>query len=70
MKKIGIVILVIGILITIFSGVKFVTKEKVVDIGNLEISADKNHSIDWSPYLGVVLALAGGATYLFAGKKN
>jgi hypothetical protein len=58
------------VLITIFNGVNFVTKEKVVDIGSLEISADKNHSVNWSPYLGVALIVLGGGAYLLAGKKS
>ncbi|WP_416866196.1 MAG: hypothetical protein ACMVP2_00055 [Imperialibacter sp.] len=70
MKKAGLVLLAIGVLITIFNGVNFVTKEKVVDIGSLEISADKNHSVNWSPYLGVVLIVLGGGAYLLAGKKS
>ncbi|WOK04175.1 hypothetical protein RT717_13935 [Imperialibacter roseus] len=70
MKKAGLVLLAIGVLITIFNGVNFVTREKVVDIGSLEISADKNHSVNWSPYLGVVLIVLGGGAYLLAGKKS
>ncbi|MEQ8810179.1 MAG: hypothetical protein RIG68_25995 [Imperialibacter sp.] len=70
MKKVGLVLLVVGVLITIFNGVNFVTKEKVVDIGSLEISADKNHSVNWSPYLGVALIVLGGGAYLLAGKKS
>jgi hypothetical protein len=70
MKKVGLVLLVLGVLITIFNGVNFVTKEKVVDIGSLEISADKNHSVNWSPYLGVALIVLGGGAYLLAGKKS
>ncbi|WP_339813226.1 hypothetical protein [uncultured Imperialibacter sp.] len=70
MKKVGLVLLAVGVLITIFNGVNFVTKEKVVDIGSLEISADKNHSVNWSPYVGVVLIVLGGGAYLLAGKKS
>ncbi len=70
MKKAGIVILVAGLLITIFTGFKFVTKEKVVDIGNLEISRDKNHFLNWSPLLGVAVMVVGGVIYLYGAKKQ
>lgn len=37
MKMTGIVLQVIGILITIFNGFQFVTREKVVDNGEIQI---------------------------------
>ncbi len=70
MKKAGIVIFIAGLLITIFTGFKFVTKEKVVDIGSLEISRDKNHFINWSPLLGVAVMVFGGVFYLYGAKKQ
>jgi hypothetical protein len=63
MKKAGIVIVIAGLLITIFTGFKFVTKEKVVDIGSLEISRDKNHFLNWSPLLGVAVMVFGGVVF-------
>lgn len=60
MKTIGIILLVIGILLTVYSTFTFFTKEKVVDIGKIEISRDKKHTVNWSPYLGVGLMIVGG----------
>ncbi|MDZ4205454.1 MAG: hypothetical protein U1C46_11640 [Bacteroidales bacterium] len=70
MKKAGIVIFVIGLLLTIFTAFKFVTKEKVVDIGELEITRDKNHSLAWSPLIGVAVMVIGGGFYLLGAKKQ
>lgn len=70
MKNLGIVILVIGLIITIITGFNYVTKEKVVDIGELEISRDKNHSVAWSPIVGVVVMIVGGGILLFGVKKT
>lgn len=70
MKQAGIVILIIGLLITIFTGFKFITKEKVVDIGGLEITRDRNHNLAWSPLIGVAVMAIGGGMYLFGVKKN
>jgi hypothetical protein len=69
MKKIGMIILVIGLLITIFTGFKFITKEKVVDLGNIEITHNKKHSLAWSPLVGVAVMLVGGGVLLFGAKK-
>lgn len=70
MKKAGIVIMVIGLVMAIYTGFHYVTREKVVDIGKLEIMADKNHQVDWSPIVGALIIVVGGALYLFGSKKS
>lgn len=69
MKTAGIIIIGIGLLITIFTGVSYFTKEKVVEIGELEISRDKQHNLAWSPFVGVAVMAAGGLLFLFGTKK-
>ena len=68
-KMIGIVILVIGLLMTLYTGFTYVTKEKIVDIGNVEISADKDHTATWSPFIGIGIMVIGGVVF-FVGKKS
>lgn len=70
MKKVGIVIMVVGLVITLITGFSFVTREKVVDLGDLQVSRDKNHSIAWSPIAGIVVMAAGGGIFLFGLKKR
>lgn len=70
MKKVGIIILVIGLLITLFAGYNFVTRKKVLEIGKLEITRDENHVMNWSPLAGVVVIVIGGAVYVYGAKKD
>ncbi|MDD3568555.1 MAG: hypothetical protein PHT92_09170 [Bacteroidales bacterium] len=70
MKKIGIIILGIGLLITIVTSVSFVTREKVVDVGDINISRNKNHSLAWSPIVGIVAMVVGGGLLLIGLKKK
>ena len=61
-KTVGLVILVIGLLMTLYTGFNYVTREKVVDLGSIEITADKEHSLPsyFSPQgLNIDLALDG-----------
>lgn len=69
MKQAGLAIFVIGLLITIFTGFQFVTREKVVDVGQIEISRDKTHNLAWSPLVGVAVMAVGGVVF-FLGKKK
>ena len=68
MKKTGIVIVIIGLIFTIITGFKYFTREKVMDIGSLKITASEPHRVNWSPALGVGIMVVGGAVLLF-GKK-
>jgi hypothetical protein len=68
MKKAGIVIMVIGVILTLFTAITFFTKKKVVDIGSLEITADKPHRLSWSPLIGVAIIGVGGVITLVAKK--
>jgi len=68
-KTIGIVIMVIGLVMTLYTGFNYVTREKVVDIGNIEITADKDNSVSWGPFLGIGVIVIGGVVFL-AGRKK
>ncbi|MET7028224.1 LPXTG cell wall anchor domain-containing protein [Sediminicola luteus] len=67
-KTIGLVLIVLGILMMAYTGFNFVTKEKVVDFGPIEISQKTNHPVQWSPILGVALLIGG--TFLTLSKKK
>ena len=68
-KALGIIIAIIGILMIVYTGFNYVTKEKVVDLGPLEIKAEKNHPVQWSPIVGAVL-LVGGIVVFVTSKKG
>jgi hypothetical protein len=70
MKKAGSFIFIIGLLATVFTGFNFVTREKVVDIGELEIMGNKNHSLAWKPALGLGVMIVGGIAFAFGSKKR
>ncbi len=68
MKKAGIVLIVIGIVMVFITGFNIITKKKVVDIGPIEINRDETTPIHWSPIIGGVLIVAGIA--MAAGGKK
>ncbi len=69
MKKAGIVIIIIGLLLTIVTAFTFFTREKVVDLGKVEITANKRHHITWSPLIGIAVMVVGGVALLVPSKK-
>jgi hypothetical protein len=70
MKKIGLIVLIIGLAITLFTGFKYITREKVVDIGDIQISRDKTNTVSWSPLIGVGVMVVGAGIFLFGQKSK
>ena len=65
----GIILIIVGISMIIYTGFNYVTTEKVVDLGPIKINSEKNHPVQWSPIIGVVL-LVGGILVMVTGKKS
>ena len=69
MKSTGIILIIIGLLLTIFTGFGFLTKKKVVDIGKVEITRSEPHRVQWPSYLGVGVMVVGGIILLVRAKR-
>ncbi len=70
MKNIGIALIVIGLIMTLVTGFNFVTREKVVDIGPVEVTSTKNNPVQWSPIIGGVLLVTGIIVMVSNKNKN
>jgi hypothetical protein len=70
MKIAGIIIILIGLGLTIITATTFFTKEKVVDIGKIEITRNKPHHLNWSPLIGVAMMGIGGVVLWQSSKKQ
>ncbi len=68
MKKLGIVIIVLGILLTVFSGISFKREETIVELGEIELTQEKEDSVDWPRWAGIAAIGAGLVIFLVARK--
>ncbi|MBE9584348.1 hypothetical protein IM792_07810 [Mucilaginibacter sp. JRF] len=64
----GIILIVIGAAMLIWTGFTYTKKEKLIDAGPIQVSADKEKTVSWPPYLGGVL-LVGGIVIVATSKK-
>lgn len=65
----SIILVVLGIVALTYQGITYTTTEQAVDLGPLQITAERTHTIPLAPVLGV-LALAGGATLFFVARRS
>lgn len=69
LKILGIVLLALGIVSLVYQGITYTTKEKVIDIGPIEATAEKKETIPLPPILGGLL-IVGGIVLLVAGSRK
>jgi len=68
-KLVGILLIVFGVVALAIGGIRYTTREKVLDLGPIEATAEKQHSIPLSPIVGIA-AVAGGVALVVAGART
>jgi uncharacterized membrane protein YdcZ (DUF606 family) len=68
-KTFGIVLIILGIIMMVYTGFNFVTSEKVIEIGSLKLNSEKNHHVQWPPIVGALL-LVGGIVLVVIDRKD
>jgi uncharacterized membrane protein YidH (DUF202 family) len=66
---VGILLIVLGVIGLAVGGINYTRREKVIDIGPIEATAEKHERIPVSPIVGG-LALAAGVVLLVAGNRR
>ena len=69
MKLIGSLLIAFGLVALLVGGFSYTKREKVLDIGPIEATAERQKTIPLPPVLGG-LALAGGVALLIVGSKR
>ena len=69
MRITGIVLIVVGLISLALGGISYTTKEKVVDLGPIQATAERHKTIPLPPFVGG-LALGVGVALLMAGSKK
>jgi uncharacterized membrane protein len=66
---VGIALIVLGIVAFAYQGITYTSREKIIDIGPIEATADTKKTIPLSPLFGG-LALVGGIVLVVVGAKK
>jgi hypothetical protein len=66
---VAIVLIAIGVVSLAYQGITYTTQEKILDLGPIKATAEKEKTIPLPPILGG-LALAGGVVLLVVGARR
>jgi uncharacterized membrane protein len=66
---VGIALIILGIVAFAYQGITYTSREKIIDIGPIQATADTQKSIPLSPLLGG-LVLVGGIALVVVGAKT
>jgi len=66
---IGLILIVVGVASFAYQGISYTTRENVVDVGPIHMTADKTKTIPLTPVVGAI-ALVGGIVLLVMGSKK
>lgn len=69
MRIAGVILIVIGVISLAIGGITYTRREKILDIGPLQATAERQKTLPLPPLLGA-LALAGGVVLLVAGSRK
>lgn len=64
----GVLLIVVGVVVLAVRVFSFTTQEKVLDVGPIHATADKEHNIFVSPIVGIAAIVVGGAL-VFVGRR-
>jgi uncharacterized membrane protein YidH (DUF202 family) len=65
----GILLILFAIITFAYAGVTYTTREKVVDLGPLQVTKEKVNTLPVSPVIGIIALVAGAALLGFNRSK-
>ena len=69
-KLIGIVLIIIGAAMIVYTGFNYVTNDTVLKVGEISIDKQTTHPVQWSPFVGGALLVGGILLVVFTKKQS
>jgi len=67
---VGLVLIVLGVIALAYGGITYTTREKVIDLGPIQASADRQKTFPLPPVVGVISLVGGIALVAMGGKSK
>jgi uncharacterized YccA/Bax inhibitor family protein len=69
-KRVGIGIFILGLIISVVTTVNMVTRDEVVDIADNEVPRNEHTYMAWTPAIGLAMMLIGGGVIFYGVKRE
>lgn len=69
MKVVAVLLIVLGLVALAYGGITMTTRDKVVDLGPVEVTQEEKHRLPLPPVVGGI-AVAAGIIMLVAGARK
>jgi hypothetical protein len=66
----AIALIVLGIIALLYGGITYTKREKILDVGPIEATAETRETIPLPPVLGVLAIVGGIALFVVEGRKR
>ena len=67
---VGVVLIIIGIISLVYGGFTYTKREKVIDLGPIQATAEKKETVPFPPILGGICLVGGIVLVLAGGRKS
>ena len=68
-KVSAVILIAVGMIALVYQGIGYTSREKVIDLGPIQVTAEKSKVLPLPPVLGAI-ALAGGIVLLVLGGRK
>jgi hypothetical protein len=69
-KIMALILIAVGIIALAYQGISYQSRDRVVDLGPLHVTAERTHTLPLPPIAGGVALLGGIALLIFERKKT
>jgi uncharacterized membrane protein len=66
---VGIILVMIGVIALVYGGFTYTKREKVLELGPIQATAEKQHTVPFPPVLGGI-CLVGGIVLVIVGSRK
>lgn len=70
MKALGVVLIVLGVIGLVWGGITWTKRDKVLDVGPVQVTREEHKSLPLPPVAGAVLLVAGIALTVMDGRRR
>ena len=67
---IGVFLVILGVIALAYQSFSYTTHEKALEIGSLQVTTERSHTIPIAPVVGITLLICGGGLALTSLRNN